>query len=353
MVGMSGGIDSTVVAYLLKQKGYDVIGVTMLLWSQRSNLTGKASKGNFCFSADKSQDIDRIQQLCSMIGIEHHVLNLSRNFEDVVLRNFKDEYLDGRTPNPCVWCNPTIKFGAMWDELESQGITFDAFATGHYARIEYENGRYCLKRGIDDLKDQSYFLYRLGQRQLSKILFPLGGMHKDDVRKIDVAQGFHPEAQQESQDFYDGDYADLLGVGDQQGDIVDEDGHKLGTHHGIFHYTLGQRRGLGISSKEPLYVIALDPAHNQVIVGNEASTYSTAVMADHVVWGSQLDFSTEGLQAKIRSTGKPVNVSAEKISDDQIRATFTAPVKAATPGQSLVIYQGDTVVAGGIISSVG
>lgn len=351
VVGMSGGIDSSVTAYLLKQAGHEVIGVTMILWSERSGLKGKSARGNFCFSQDKSEDIAKIKEICKTIGIEHLVLNLSQSFEDSVLRNFKDEYMGGRTPNPCVWCNPTIKFGAFWDELRNHGITFDAFATGHYARIDTINGRYCLRQGKDPKKDQSYFLYRLSQEQLSHILFPLGEMVKTDVRKIDTKLGFHPEEQKESQDFFDGDYAELLNQEDEEGDIVDVQGKKLGTHHGIFHYTIGQRRGLGVSADRPLYVVELDPEKNRVIVGYEENTYQTVVKAHNCVWGSRLDFPTTGLSAKIRSTGQPIPASVVKEADGSITATFTQKVKAATNGQSLVIYEGDTIVAGGIISS--
>ena len=250
---MSGGIDSSVAAYLLKEQGHEVMGVTMTVWNRRGHLERPAGS-NSCFAPDKSEDIARIKEICAQIGIDHTVLELSDRFEEVVLENFKSEYLDGRTPNPCVWCNERIKFGAMVDYAAQSGIRFDAFATGHYARIIEDGGRLAVARAIDERKDQSYFLYRLSQEQLARTLFPLGSLDKDEVRALDVKLGFHRSDQSESQDFYDGDYADLLEVGDQVGNIVNADGEVLGRHNGIFRYTIGQRKGLGIASSRPLYV---------------------------------------------------------------------------------------------------
>ena len=281
LVGMSGGIDSSIAAYLLKKQGYQVSGVTMSLWKDGRVFHGDATK-DACFSPNKKEEIDKAKAICNRLGIGHTVLDISDLYESTVLKNFRDEYLGGRTPNPCVWCNQKIKFGAMVEYAKAAGLEFDYFATGHYARIEEENGRFCLKRGLDPLKDQSYFLYRLSQRQLSTTLFPLGGMTKADVRAIDVELGFHPEGQSESQDFYSGSYADLLDVEPTPGDIVDTEGRVLGRHNGIWNYTIGQRKGLGVSAPKPLYVISLDVAKNRVVVGYEESTVNTTVRATNL-----------------------------------------------------------------------
>ena len=356
LVGMSGGIDSSVVAYLLKEKGYDVQGVTMTMWNDKIPFRGDPSK-DACFSPGEVEDVEKAKQICSRLGIEHTVLDVSELYESVVLENFRHEYLNGRTPNPCVWCNQKIKFGALVEYARKAGIQFDYFATGHYARIEHSqdvhNGRYCLKRGVDPRKDQSYFLYRLSQQQLSGILFPLGDMEKAQTKRIDRILGFHPVEQTESQDFYSGHYSDLLDVKPTPGDIVDTQGNVLGKHEGIWNYTIGQRKGLGIAAPRPLYVIALDPKRNEVVVGYEEMTGNTSVTASQVNWVSADSFE-DGLvaQAKIRSTGNPVPCRVFHAQDGSIKADFFAPVKAATCGQSLVVYDGDYVLFGGIIDKV-
>ncbi len=352
LVGMSGGIDSSIAAYLLKKRGYEVSGVTMSLWKEGRVFHGDATK-DACFSPNKKEEIEKARSICDKLEIEHHVLDIADLYESTVLKNFKDEYLGGRTPNPCIWCNQKIKFGAMVDYAKEAGIQFDYFATGHYARIERENDRYCLKRGMDPLKDQSYFLYRLSQRQLARTLFPLGSMSKKQVRTIDVELGFHPEDQGESQDFYSGSYADLLEVEPTPGDIVDMQGKVLGRHNGIWNYTIGQRKGLGVSAPKPLYVISLDVPGNRVVVGYEENTVNTVVRATNLNWVSIEDLpSTIHASAKIRSTGIPVACQVSIDSQDRLCAVFDVPVKAATPGQSLVVYDNDKVLVGGIIESV-
>lgn len=352
LVGMSGGIDSSVAAYLLKKQGYEVLGVTMSLWKEGRPFHGDTTR-DACFSPNKKEEIDGARTICDRLGISHTVLDISDLYESTVLKNFRDEYLCGRTPNPCIWCNRKIKFGAMVEYAREAGLEFDYFATGHYARIDHENGRYCLKRGLDPLKDQSYFLYRLSQSQLSATLFPLGSMTKKDVREIDLELGFHPEGQSESQDFYSGSYADLLDVEPREGDIVDTDGKVLGRHNGIWNYTIGQRKGLGIAAPRPLYVISLDVPGNRVVVGYEEKTVNTVVRAGQVNWVSVEDLpSNIHASAKIRSTGTPVACEVSLDSQDRLCAVFDTPVKAATPGQSLVIYDNDKVLCGGIIESV-
>lgn len=348
LVGMSGGIDSSVAAHLLKEQGHQVVGITMTIWSNRAHLE-RPEGSRSCFAPDKREDIAKIQEICASIGIEHQVLELSDRFEEVVLENFKREYLDGRTPNPCVWCNAAIKFGAMVDYARESGIDFDKFATGHYARIVQRNGRLAIARAVDLRKDQSYFLHRLSQEQLSRTLFPLGSLTKDEVRQIDVRLGFHRPEQTESQDFYDGDYTDLLEVEDQKGNIVTLDGEILGQHNGIFHYTIGQRKGLGIASDRPLYVLQLRPHSNEVVVGYQEETVQTTVTATDVVW--QAVPSLEGevfAKGKIRSASRAADCTVTQ-EGQRIIARFEGGVNAAALGQSLVIYDGDEILCGGII----
>ncbi|NLA98830.1 MAG: tRNA 2-thiouridine(34) synthase MnmA [Spirochaetales bacterium] len=349
LVGMSGGIDSSVAAYLLKQQGHEVMGVTMTIWNKRSHLS-RPLNSTSCFAPDKTEDIRAIKKICEKIGIGHQVLELSDLFEEIVLSNFKAEYMDGRTPNPCVWCNAKIKFGAMVEYAMQSGLVFDRFATGHYARIVEQNGRYAVAKAVDLKKDQSYFLYRLNQEQLARTLFPLGGMTKEDVRKIDVAQGFHKVYQEESQDFYDGDYTDLLDISARQGNIVTKQGEVLGRHEGIWHYTIGQRKGLGIAAPRPLYVLELRADTNEVVVGFVEDTLHSTVTASDVGWSKVS--SLEGVDvvpSKIRSTGDATEAKARQNDDGTITAIFSDEVKAATVGQSLVLYDGSTILCGGII----
>jgi tRNA-specific 2-thiouridylase len=348
LVGMSGGIDSSVAAYMLKQQGYDVCGVTMLIWNKRKGLPAPKHT-NSCYGPEKAEDVEKTKEIARKIGIEHVTIDLSELYERVVLKNFQDEYLSGHTPNPCIWCNAKVKFGAMVEYAREKGLSFDKFATGHYARIVHD-GRYAIARAVDLKKDQSYFLYRLSQEQLATILFPLGGMEKTDVRKIDVAQGFHAVGQDESQDFYGGDYSDLLDVKDKKGDIVMPDGTVVGHHEGIWHYTIGQRKGLGIAAPRPLYVLELKPDKNQVVVGYVEDTVDSKVTADQVVWQAVDHIDGEiPVQAKIRSTGSPLDAVAHQ-EGGKIVASFPVPVKAATKGQSLVLYKDDKILCGGIIS---
>ena len=272
LVGMSGGIDSSVSAYLLKNLGYEVEGVTMKLFKEGQALAPNITK-DACFSPNEVHDIEKSKEICEKIGIKHHVLDLSSVYESYVLKNFRDEYMNARTPNPCVICNQKIKFGALMDYARESGIEFDYFATGHYAEIVYAFSRYAIKRAKDLLKDQSYFLYRLSQEQLSHILFPLASFTKKEVRTIDVNMGFHSANQEESMDFYSGDYNELLKAGERAGNIVDTNGRVLGEHKGFWNYTIGQRKGLGIGYKEPLYVIALDSVKNEVVVGTKLARY--------------------------------------------------------------------------------
>ena len=353
LVGMSGGVDSSVAALLLKEAGHEVIGATMSIWG-KGDLAGSSGK-NACYGPDEKEDLKEAERVCKEIGIPFHVFDCVEKYEEIVLKNFKKEYLSGRTPNPCIWCNSLIKFGVLPLMAKEYGIEFDKFATGHYARIKYdqENNRYYLKRALDEKKDQTYFIYRLTQDQLSNIIFPLGDYLKEDVRKIAEASGLHVFDKEDSQDFYSGNYNELLCVKGKSGNIVDKEGNILGTHEGIWNYTLGQRKGIGIAHTEPLYVIALDKDKNEVIVGTEKDTYSQSLIAIDLNWVAFSEIDAEKkITAKIRSSQSPKEVFIKNHEEKNIRVEFREPQKALTPGQSIVFYQGDIVLGGGIIDEV-
>ena len=351
LVGLSGGIDSSVAAWLLKNAGHEVEGATMLIWKKDSPYPAPVSPDS-CYSPARAEDKAHIAAFCDKIGIRYHVLDCSDLYESTVLETFRNEYMNARTPNPCVLCNEKIKFGALVDYARAQGLCFDKFATGHYARITYNDGldRWELRKARDGKKDQSYFLYRLSQKQLGFTLFPLGDYLKSEVRQIDVQQGFHPEGQSESQDFYGGDYSDLLQAEDRPGDIVTTDGLVLGRHKGFWHYTIGQRKGLGIAAPRPLYVLELDSVSNRVIVGFDDENRQSSALVEDVVWTSRTDFEKGKVYSvKVRSTSRGEAAEIEKLSDSSFRVRFISPSKGVTPGQSCVVYDDDLVVAGGII----
>ena len=348
LVGMSGGIDSSVAAYLLKREGYEVEGVTMLIWKKDSPFP--LPKGaNSCYCPDKSRDLEAVDRVCRALSIPHHIIDCSDIYESEVLARFREEYLAGHTPNPCIWCNRKVKFGAMLDRA-AQELDVDCFATGHYAIIRHlANGRCAVAAAKDRRKDQSYFLSRLSQQQLGRVIFPLGEYTKEEVRAIDEELGFHEKGQSESQDFYGGDYADLLAVPDRPGDIIMEDGRIVGRHRGFWHYTIGQRKGLGVAYSEPLYVVALDPESNSVIVGTEGQTHSRGVRAVDAVYGAEEDFGDGAYHVKIRSASRPERAHLRR-TEDGFEAVFDGFVKGAAAGQSAVVYDDDgNVVASGII----
>jgi tRNA-uridine 2-sulfurtransferase len=355
-VGMSGGIDSSVAALLLKKAGHDVVGLTMKLWAGEAAGAGDGGGGpkSACYGPDELEDIEAARDVCSRLGIPFHVLDCSAAYGDAVLRYVREGYLGGRTPNPCVRCNPAVKFGVLPALAREAGIDFEFFATGHYARIEYDHGRkrYLLKKGLDPEKDQSYFLYRLTQAQLASTIFPLGGLIKDRVRKIARETGLPVHEKKDSQDFYSGDIGDIIGREDEEGDIVDREGRVLGRHCGVWRYTIGQRRGLGIAHPVPLYVVAIDAARNRLVVGPESETFSRSFVAGECAWGMVEDLKESAeVRVKVRSTSRPVGAVVSPRPGGRVAVALREPVSAVAPGQSAVFYVDDAVFGGGVIES--
>ena len=347
-VGLSGGVDSTLTAHLLKEQGYRVIGLSMSIYNGEipAHITGDA-----CYGPTEKQDIRDIQKWAVEHNIEAHILDLSEPYKQTVLKYFRETYLSGQTPNPCVMCNTLMKFGLLTQAARKQGIEFDYFATGHYARIEQKGNRFILIKGVDTRKDQSYFLYRLTQEQLAHTLFPLGNYTKEQVRDMARARGLVVADKSDSQDFYAGDYSDLLGQAPREGKIVLTTGRVLGKHQGFWNYTIGQRKGLGIAYPEPLYVVDIDAEHNQVIVGTAKDTFAQDCTAQDVVWGGVIESLKDSMcvNAKFRSTGKPVSAVIMPADNGSVHVRFDEPQRALTRGQSIVFYQDDAVVGGGII----
>lgn len=359
LVGMSGGVDSSVAALLLKEQGHDVIGATMSIWSEEQHKRLAPSvKANSCkdacYGPNEKEDIEQVKKIAEKIGIPFYVFDCSKEYEQIVLDNFKQEYLSGRTPNPCIRCNSLIKFDVLPFLAKKSGLEFDKFATGHYARVEFDGKiqRYLLKKGINPKKDQSYFLYRLRQDQLANILMPLGAYEKSQIRKIAGDSGLHVCDKPDSQDFYSGDYNELLEVKPQKGNIVNKKGKILGTHEGIWNYTIGQRKGIGIAHISPLYVIDLNKERNEVIVGEADETFKESLTAVDLNWVSISTLNDEiKATAKVRSAQTPVEVTI-KPANDKVEVNFIYPQKSLTKGQSVVFYQDDLLLGGGIIDEV-
>jgi tRNA-specific 2-thiouridylase len=347
LVGLSGGVDSAVAALLLQEQGCRVIGATMAIYD---GPPGGARTGG-CYDCGEEEDIAQAAGLADMLGIAHHVFDCSGQYRDVVLAYFRETYLSGRTPNPCIRCNARVKFGLLPSLARESGLEFDWFATGHYARLACSQkfGQRVLLRARDTSRDQSYFLYRLNQEQIDRALFPLGEMTKREVRALAAERDLPMHDKPDSQNFYGGDYADLLGRREQPGNIVDCEGSVLGTHSGFWHFTPGQRRGLGVAAKTPLYVLRVDPSRNEVVVGDYGQSLQDGCMLEDMHWIVPLELTGNALAARLRSSHRPVRVTVREESS-LLAVTFCEPQAGVAPGQSLVLYLDDMVVGGGIIT---
>ena len=330
-VGLSGGVDSAVAALMLKRAGHEVVGVTMKLWREGRY---KGGDRDACFGPGEADDIAAAEAFAAKLGIEYRAFDCSEEYERAVLDYFRDERAAGRTPNPCVVCNRKLKFGLL-PEMAARQMEFDRFATGHYARRVEIDGRFAAARAADASKDQSYFLWDLAQEQLARAMFPIGGLSKAEVRGIAREAGLPMAEKADSQDFYSGDANEIVGKEDEEGHIVDLSGKTLGTHRGFWHYTIGQRQGLGIGGcGAPYYVVGIDSCRNEVVVGRREEAVRGEFQIRDMNWqgAAPTDGPVEGF-VKIRSSGAPIGpVTLE-------HGTVRAPngLFGVAPGQSAVI----------------
>ena len=351
VVAMSGGVDSSVTAALLKEQGYEVIGISLQLWDHTQS-PEEATPGGCC-SLDDLHDARRVAE---QIGIPFYVYNAEEEFRRLVVDDFVDEYFAGRTPNPCARCNERVKFGLLLNRARELGA--ELLATGHYARIvRDEAGRYQLRTGLDSNKDQSYFLFTMSQDQLARTLFPVGGLTKPEVRELAEQFGLKTAAKSESQEVCfipDDNYARFLeeerGAGLLSGNIVDTTGKILGRHQGIYRYTVGQRRGLGIAHAHPLHVLGVDPERREVIVGGKEELPRQGLMADAVNWIAPPEAVPIETTCRIRYRHRPVACRVTPLPGGRAEVRFVTPEPGVTPGQAVVFYDGDTVLGGGWIS---
>ncbi len=343
-VGLSGGVDSSVSALLLKEQGHEVVGITMKLWR------GQYSGGprDACFGAGEAEDIAQAEAFAKAIGIDYRVYDVSADYDRTIITYFRETYLSGRTPNPCVFCNATMKFGLLPRLAQESGLAFDKFATGHYARVERRGDRWAILRAKDLAKDQSYFLYRLSQEQLARHIFPMGELTKGEVREIARARGLLAADKPDSQDFYSGDTNELIGAPERPGNVVDSTGRVLAKHTGFWHFTIGQRKGLGIGGAgEPYYVIDLNACRNEVVVGRADEAVRTSLEVTDMNWVS-IAPTDEPIpcRVKVRSAGKLVPATLTSG-----RCEFPSGIAGVAPGQSAVFYgaESEELLCGGVI----
>jgi tRNA-specific 2-thiouridylase len=348
VVAMSGGVDSSVAAALLAERGFEVIGMSLRLAAESSS----AGRSSGCCSIDDFRDAARVAE---MVGIPHYVLDMREAFQRSVIAPFVEDYLAGRTPSPCILCNREIKFGVLHRKARELGAAY--VATGHYAVRERSSDRYRLLRASDAAKDQSYFLFEMGQEQLAATLFPVGRLTKDEVRSVAEAKGLPVAGKAESQEICfvpDGRYADFVAKQApdrvRPGVIRDERGRELGRHEGVHRFTVGQRRGIGVASTEALYVAAVDAATATVVTTPREGLPRRGLDASGVRWTSgRPEPQGAAVEVRIRHRHRPVGASVHAIGDDRIRVVFDTPEAAITPGQAAVLYRGDEVLGGGWI----
>lgn len=356
LLGLSGGVDSAVSAHILLEQGYDVAGIMMNTYRPElyPDIQDKPRIGKGCFGNNDTKAADDAKKVADHFGIDFHIVDVADEFKETIISYFRSEYKSGHTPNPCILCNRTMKFGLMLEKARQLGIEFDCFATGHYAKIEplSEGGPNVLKRANFRDKDQSYFLSFLPFDTLQHVIFPLGTYTKPQVREIATKIGLFNSGKTESMDFYTGDYNDIVYMGEspiRRGNIVDISGRVLGQHDGISHYTIGQRKGLKISSDEPLYVTKLIPETNEVVVdyidGLEA-THLTAREFNQIY--PDITFPIE-CEVKIRYRHTPAKATVYKENNQKIRIEFAEPQRAVTPGQLACLYKDDIVLGSGWI----
>ena len=350
LIAMSGGVDSSVAASLMKAAGYDCIGVTMKLFA---NEDIGISREHSCCSLS---DVEDARAVAHRLGIPYYVMNFSGDFEKNVIDRFIAAYERGETPNPCIDCNRYLKFASLYEKGRSLGC--DYVVTGHYVRrvFDEETGRFLLKKGLDASKDQSYVLYSLSQDQLAHSMFPLGELEKTEVRRIAEKEGFVNAAKHDSQDicFVTGDYGEFIegrtGKKYPAGDFIDENGKVLGRHQGIIRYTIGQRKGFGLSFPQPMYVKEINPEENTVTLAPNEALFSRELTACDLNWISIPELTKEmRVSARIRYHHREAAATVAPLGDSRLRLVFDEPQRAITKGQSLVLYDGDTVVGGGII----
>lgn len=350
LIAMSGGVDSSVAALLMKESGYDCIGVTMKLYE---NEDIGIAREKTCCSLD---DIEDARMVAYKIGIPYYVVNFKADFKKRVIDKFVESYLQGRTPNPCIDCNRYLKFEHLYQKAKE--LECDVIVTGHYSRIVQKESCYQLMRGVDETKDQSYVLYSLTQEQLAHTRFPLGELTKEQVREIAEDRGFINSSKRDSQDICfipDGNYKRFMEETYQvkigPGEFIDRTGKVLGHHQGYYGYTVGQRKGLGIAAATPYYVVDILPEKNQVILGNSEELFQRSLLAEEVNWIERPEREQE-IQAKVRYRQKAQTARVKCLEGNRIRVDFAEPQRAITRGQAVVLYQGERVLGGGTIAAV-
>lgn len=345
LLGMSGGVDSSVAAYLLKKEGYEVVGANMQLWDYDDDYENTSARD--------------AKKVCDFLGIEFHIIDFKNDFKSTVVDYFINEYHEGHTPNPCVFCNKHIKFSKLYEKADELNCKY--VATGHYATVKYndENGLYELRRSVYDKKDQTYVLYNLNQEKLSRTLFPIGHYDKPHIRKIAEEIGLEVYNKPDSMDICfipDQDYQKFLNRYSEkkapEGSFVDSDGNVLGRHKGVTKYTIGQRKGLGVTFGEPKYVIDINGKNNRVTLGSNEDLFKNKLTAKdaNFLYFDMDDFDGEKrFEAKIRYSSKPSIATVRKIGDRRIEVEFDEPQRAITKGQSVVFYDGELLIGGGVI----